>query len=150
MNREIKFRGQRIDTKEKEWVYGLPAYGSGGNYNKICGWMGDDGAEQYAEIEVNPKTIGESTGLQDKNGKDIYEGDILSIVTSCAMGYQMDGKTLYLPAIVFGRFCVKENSLYVFEGFHIDGGSIQYRLSQGAVVAGNIYENPELLTPVNK
>lgn len=147
MKREIKFRGQRIDTKEKEWVYGLPAYGSGGNYNKICGWMGDDSAEQYAEIEVNPKTIGEFTGLQDKNGKDIYDGDVL---TGWKKGSNSDrGYTGCVEwsqeqcgfTIRCHKFCIEILSLAM------SGDGEITRLDSFGVI-GNIYENGDLLTPV--
>ncbi len=86
----------------------------------------------------------ECTGLKDKNNKEIYEGDILQITTSRERGFQDDGRKINLAPVEFGRFCVSNNSLYVFNGFHIDGDSIEYKLSHGGEVIGNIYENPEL------
>lgn len=65
MKREIKFRGLRTDGKG--WVYGSFIH------NSIdCPCIIDYDAEQY---EIIPKTIGQFTGLKDKNGKDIYQGD---------------------------------------------------------------------------
>lgn len=69
--REIKFRG--LDKTRKEWVYGY-YYAFGDNHYIIE--PGKPGIpDQY--IEVIPESVGQWTGLVDKNGREIFEGDIL-------------------------------------------------------------------------
>ena len=68
--REIKFRGLSLTG---DWIYGN--LDNQGNMVEI--FNRDDG--MFSKSVVMPKTIGQYTGLKDKDGKEIYEGDILQL-----------------------------------------------------------------------
>jgi uncharacterized phage protein (TIGR01671 family) len=124
--RDIRFRGKRKDNGE--WVYGYCC--------RTFRWMGDtepvagiQESEGFFFREVVPETVGEYTGLHDKNGKEIYEGDLLK--DDRGMIYKVKwGCDLLWLAITNEKHC----NCYCPKG-----------VAKRAEVISNIHDNPELL-----
>lgn len=152
MNREIKFRGK--DIKTGEWVYGFYYELKSLNENKK-GYIviGTENILSDNEIKISPvikevdiKTIGRYTGLNDEEGKEIYEGDIVK----------------YTP---MNSECLKELGIKGYDYLEVEWGgysdneyvkSVQtwmigidplsdVLLKEEIERVGNIYDNKELL-----
>ena len=123
--RHIIFRGKRLDNGE--WVYGSLVTFNG--FHVIVDHYTPNGDE----VRVIANTVGQYTGLQDKNGKKIFEGDIMSLVTEF-------GDTIIREIrFIDGAFCVigeQEDDLH--------GLSWAVEMCDG-IVGGNIHDNPDLL-----
>jgi uncharacterized phage protein (TIGR01671 family) len=144
MNRIPKFRGKDITG---EWWYGNLSI-------KIRKLSNGKILKTYtiSEIEYNssrsgivPETIGEFTGLTDKNGKEIYEGDI--VVTSVSIG------DVQFDCGVFGieRLHNKESrSMVGGWGQRHNLRGLDDSIIDDIEVVGNIHDNPELLIKKQK
>ena len=131
---EILFRGKRIDNGE--WVYGnlVKSNGKYFIYYEEPDEMSQTGNWLFYKV-VDPSTVGQYTGLTDKNGKKIFEGDIVKDEQA-----QMLGKVVYATAA---------DGFDGMAGFmvdDIDDGLQNYNGFWHLVeVIGNIHDNPELL-----
>lgn len=127
-----KFRGKRVDNGE--WVYGYYVKGFGYNVNDIENRIFTlDGMYIH---EVEEETVGQYAGLKDKNGREIYEGDIIE-------------KTYYSyhQPECSELFEIKYEGLG-FHFKHIKGNAFYLPFTEDIEVIGNIYENPELLEKI--
>lgn len=126
--REIKFRAKTIDTGE--WLYGclqVPRKEGAGYY------MWDASMWQR---QVDPETIGEFTSLKDRNGNDIYEGDIISFDYG-------DGEPVSEDLIEV-RF-VRGVFAFLWNGDLDDECPVSSPTHEWAIVKGNIHDNPDML-----
>lgn len=138
------YRGKRKDNGE--WVYGDLIHGKGEQKEHLFIWYETDTFPFVEEAEVIPETVGQYTGLTDKNGKKVFEGDIIQV--------ELGGKPGSRPCpIYFGEYIDADSDYddYRCIGFYIktpDGcGNIGMLLTGEFVceVIGNIFDNPELL-----
>ncbi len=142
MNRQIKFRGK--DRNDGKWVYGdllKPITGS-----RIVNYIAvDNGSEKHATyryFNVYEDSVGQFTGLKDRRGQEVYEGDVVFWIAKDARGrgrgeqgaiiwdeHTMSWAILRDKPCADGRPCIISRP---FDRQHLE-------------VVGNIFDNPELI-----
>ena len=123
----IKFRGQNI---KGEWHYGFLSYNK--DVSSDYEWFISNKAGKPFAFGAIERSIGQFTGLYDKNGKEIYECEIL---------YNNDRE----------EYCIvkysKEKAMFIVKYLESnDEFPLWESISNLCYSVGNIYENPELLT----
>lgn len=138
MSREILFRGKRLDNGE--WVEGLTLQ-----------WVGDADPQHEKRLfltpngysfplEVDPETVCQYTGLTDKNGRKIFEGDIVLFTDNI----KIKGTTSHTSKVEWNT----EIGGFVFHAecigyYNVNPSQIErYEIE----VIGNIFDNPELIS----
>lgn len=127
--REMIFRGKRTDNGE--WVYGDLTH-SVYKIGDTC--VGKYGCE-IGMHQVDPSTVGQYTGLTDKNGTRIFEGDVVVIETDCIPSFMLNRYVVVWDDDQTAYKLLKDNTIY-----DIPMGRME--------IIGNIHDNPELLEEV--
>jgi len=133
--REIRFRGKH---KDGGWEHGCLSVGREG-YEIV----NTDGMGLFFHCPVDPSTVGQYTGLKDKNGKDIYEGDVVILTRRIAPYYgcpEEDMKTVYTTT----KAIFDSGSFWLTGDRFSDNCHFHYNAEDREII-GNIHDDPDLL-----
>lgn len=130
MKREIKFRGKCLDNGE--WVYGYYV-----KYNDYSDNIHESIIDEYGYMyDVAPATVGQYTGLKDKNGKEVWEGDI---VDAWSAGSHLPNGIIKWGALGCSFFIGTHTNSCCWK---LSGNNKGHETFE---VIGNIHDHPELL-----
>lgn len=141
--RDIKFRGKRVDNGE--WVYGNLVYMHGIDEEWTTGiqMYSGEGFRPWATVNIDPATVGQF-GLHDRNGKEIYEGDIVTAWSQGVCGkfqvkWREDGGGT--PCLLLYPTWQHGQTWSLAASREADGKVYD----RGIEVIGNVHEHPHLL-----
>ena len=131
--KEILFRGKAIDDN---WYYGVPLVFT---EDYVCMT-----APHTYNKAVIPETVGQYTGLTDKNGNKIFEGDIVKEVYEVFVSAREKEKRTKIGYVEYSdcSFC---NGYYAYFWYGKEKWRGNFAIHRGCEVIGNIHDNPELL-----
>ena len=140
--REIKFRG--FSKKHQQWLTGNYILNRGAHFIAPVDEPAD--GKTWEDYEVDPDTVGQYTGLTDKNGREIYEGDVVECVSWNEYFSDGNGNTME-------PFRRKMHVEYMNGGFKMvepmpepmKDNAWDIICNGDIIIIGNIHDNPELL-----
>lgn len=152
--REIKFRGK--SSQDETWAYGLLFEENCDGGSQTCIAVEPLSANGYGEIfpccyeVVDPSTIGQFTGLLDKNDKEIYEDDIIYWEIDNGVGIESYVAIVRWSENIIERRWNNQYTYLVEYATDYCRGSYDYLCTPASYnasleIIGNIYDNPELL-----
>lgn len=147
MNREIKFRGK--SKKTRKWLYGYLGeskfsildyvYTDKVIFDNVLSFNTDNSTYVVKDLSVEEETIGQFTGLCDKNGNDIYEGDVVKAPLLDPIFFD----------IIKDKFCNAEirfnKGSFVVSYYGSEYNIYLSDLNDKIRVIGNKYDNQELI-----
>jgi uncharacterized phage protein (TIGR01671 family) len=137
--REILFRGKAKTIKRGEWIEGSLVNTYDWYTREQHCFIVDDDYQDHDEWEVDPQTVGQYTGLKDKNGKRIFEGDILEF-------WQPEFDLTDKSWGIVRYFADEDYPAFDIETLNVDSNGLSYIMANcECEIIGNIHDNPELL-----
>ena len=131
--KDIRFRAWHPDENKMYYFK---------NFQEIIDWQNGDPYRLDNYEYANVKYM-QYTGLKDKNGKEIYEGDIVKVKL-----YKGEEEKYFIGKVEYfgSNFIVDADNNSEYHVYDLDGFGIDYRYNlEDCEVIGNIYDNPELL-----
>lgn len=125
--REILIRGKRVDNGE--WVYGYFV-------KMLWEYIIIPLEDKNTVYPVVPETVGQYTGLTDKNGRKIFEGDIVGLTY-----YTLSEERKVIAEVAYEE----ESAAFVLYSFGTENKGICAEICNTNKVIGNIHDNPEML-----